>query len=269
MSRGSVNNGSSPLVRGKLGRSSCRSIGFRLIPAGAGKTDRGPQKDKKRGAHPRWCGENNLHITVATPHSGSSPLVRGKPASPWVFVLWHGLIPAGAGKTPSRTVRSASRRAHPRWCGENIVPTRRIPMRGGSSPLVRGKQAGCERHLGAGGLIPAGAGKTSHVFVSRFVGGAHPPLVRGKTFYPRRHCRTRWAHPRWCGENFVMVSNNGFPCGSSPLVRGKLGEAMSVARSTRLIPAGAGKTSCRGDGYLCAAAHPRWCGENLGTPTMT
>ncbi|VEJ66717.1 Domain of uncharacterised function (DUF2825) [Corynebacterium diphtheriae] len=245
MSRGSVNNGSSPLVRGKLGRSSCRSIGFRLIPAGAGKTDRGPQKDKKRGAHPRWCGENNLHITVATPHSGSSPLVRGKPASPWVFVLWHGLIPAGAGKTPSRTVRSASRRAHPRWCGENIVPTRRIPMRGGSSPLVRGKQAGCERHLGAGGLIPAGAGKTSHVFVSRFVGGAHP---------------------RWCGENFPCVCLPFCWWGSSPLVRGKRFTRGDTAVPDGLIPAGAGKTSLWSAITAFHAAHPRWCGENWAKP---
>ena len=51
------------------------------------------------------------------------------------------------------------------------------------------------------------------------------------------------AHPRACGENVQEVSLVSIPAGSSPRVRGKLGEARSVVGLDGLIPARAGKTA--------------------------
>ena len=53
--------------------------------------------------------------------------------------------------------------------------------------------------------------------------------------------------------------------GSSPQVRGKLCKAIEVDPTTRLIPAGAGKTEGNHEEHRLVPAHPRRCGEN-GTP---
>ncbi len=152
-----------------------------------------------------------------------------------------GLIPAGAGKTwVDRSERRAGW-AHPRWCGENIIPCRlRIQSRG-SSPLVRGKPIFLTSSRIRRGLIPAGAGKT----VFPCCGLIHDP-----------------AHPRWCGENCIMLYDRSVSAGSSPLVRGKLQEQFFSLGSVRLIPAGAGKTRRSHERVCVGRAHPRWCGEN-------
>ncbi len=70
--------GSSPRVRGKLGRGLRRRSLLRLIPACAGKTRRLVQQQAPCRAHPRVCGENELMNFTAAALSGSSPRVRGK-----------------------------------------------------------------------------------------------------------------------------------------------------------------------------------------------
>ena len=71
---------------------------------------------------------------------GSSPRVRGRPASVPVLAGLAGLIPAGAGQTPGR------------W---------RVPAADrGSSPRVRGRLRQDDLVLTGLGLIPAGAGQT-------------------------------------------------------------------------------------------------------------
>ena len=53
------------------------------------------------------------------------------------------------------------------------------------------------------------------------------------------------------------------PCvGSSPRVRGKLGNSQVIYTGTGLIPACAGKTDGRQGHHSLAGAHPRVCGEN-------
>ncbi|STC65405.1 Domain of uncharacterised function (DUF2825) [Corynebacterium diphtheriae] len=96
-----LEKGSSPLVRGKRAGDHWAKVGPGLIPAGAGKT----------------CGV--VHI-VFLPW-GSSPLVRGKRAGDHWAKVGPGLIPAGAGKTTVCPWNGIDTRAHPRWCGENIV----------------------------------------------------------------------------------------------------------------------------------------------------
>ena len=60
--------------------------------------------------------------------------------------------------------------------------------------------------------------------------------------------------------NYHTVKGNS---GSSPQVRGKLGNGSQRNAPERLIPAGAGKTFTELDTLHSPAAHPRRCGENV------
>jgi len=76
-----ADRGTSPRMRGKH---SCRGspyIGSRNIPAYAGKTGSLPGGVLGQGEHPRVCGENTVTPPGATPISGTSPRMRGKPAA--------------------------------------------------------------------------------------------------------------------------------------------------------------------------------------------
>ena len=113
--------------------------------------------------------------------------------------------------------------------------------RAGSSPRVRGKPARVGARGLVAGLIPACAGKTA---------GA-----RGRG-------RAATAHPRVCGENWVMARAASAPPGSSPRVRGKPVVRSCARRRRGLIPACAGKTRGRPFPARACPAHPRVCGEN-------
>ena len=234
--------GSSPRVRGKHYGSQSAAPPDWLIPARAGKTIGRGRWRRRRGAHPRACGENSLLSDPQAILGGSSPRVRGKqppldvrePAgggsSPRVrgkrCLRSHGhrpggLIPARAGKTGPTPSASSTKPAHPRACGENdyLVPDRQRDP--GSSPRVRGKQsrgAPCET---ATGLIPARAGKTGATCTAPSSGRAHP---------------------RACGENLMSDCSDSVYDGSSPRVRGKRGGDGEDAGLGGLIPARAGKT---------------------------
>ena len=172
---------------------------------------------------------------------GSSPRVRGKRREGPDLAAAVRLIPARAGKTARAQNLLATRRAHPRACGENGAKVRIWPPPFGSSPRVRGKPRPRLQVAGEPGLIPARAGKT-----------AWPHPGRGPA----------WAHPRACGENSCAHARARAPDGSSPRVRGKPVVLQARAGRRGLIPARAGKTA-RGAGRPGRGrAHPRACGEN-------
>ena len=153
--------GSSPRVRGKLAPDSIDPSNAGLIPACAGKTGSSCSTSIPRPAHPRVCGENLVGCRGDAVGNGSSPRVRGKPASARTLLTVRGLIPACAGKTRPRTSHRSKGRAHPRVCGENLEWFEETTGMPGSSPRVRGKRIhGDSLHL-VTGLIPACAGKTS------------------------------------------------------------------------------------------------------------
>ena len=56
-------------------------------------------------------------------------------------------------------------------------------------------------------------------------------------------CKWTRAHPRSRGENATRLVTLGILAGSSPLTRGKLAGAKTLADGRRLIPAHAGKTA--------------------------
>ena len=238
--------GSSPLTRGKPLGGGVRARSHRLIPAHAGKTPRRSRARRRSWAHPRSRGENEYFAASFDTQIGSSPLTRGKRKVSLEDFQTARLIPAHAGKTPSRMISPGSLAAHPRSRGENYGSD---PLRGGrwgSSPLTRGKRAPPGRHRVPGGLIPAHAGKTEGSALI-YTGGA--------------------AHPRSRGENPTTSTGPILRRGSSPLTRGKQGTNCAKKSRIRLIPAHAGKTHLEGVGGAGPAAHPRSRGENrLSSP---
>ena len=191
-----------------------------LIPAHAGKTPSGPPPSSAR-AHPRSRGENEAGDEKGSTFEGSSPLTRGKPVLGTGTALAHGLIPAHAGKTNPLGPRHSLRRAHPRSRGENTLIRADDKKFEGSSPLTRGKPRAVRRAGRQRGLIPAHAGKTSYRM--------RRPLLTA-------------AHPRSRGENDALPGCTSGWEGSSPLTRGKRGDAQEKVLGRGLIPAHAGKT---------------------------
>ena len=178
---------------------------------------------------------------------GSSPLTRGKLDDVQRRPVGARLIPAHAGKTNCSGQQSAVLRAHPRSRGENEMTNVYLGTAGGSSPLTRGKRAGCAAGSAASGLIPAHAGKTSR--------NTSPALqVR--------------AHPRSRGENFLPDTSVQPLPGSSPLTRGKPAPDAIVQEGGGLIPAHAGKTGLRPQKMSRGTAHPRSRGENDGNGSI-
>ena len=253
-------------------------------------------------AHPRSRGENLRRSAVEALATGSSPLTRGKHCARRYHRPCSGLIPAHAGKTTLWSTPGRCAGAHPRSRGENLYVDVVPSMKGGSSPLTRGKLLHRGGHSDVDGLIPAHAGKTRTSTVSPSVAGAHPrsrgenssgnfapgsfvgssPLTRGKhlsavvqgegeRLIPAHAgktqagggvCSARRAHPRSRGENSSAARNRRVPSGSSPLTRGKL-EGVSVAgERAGLIPAHAGKTHLHYTSRAVYRAHPRSRGEN-------
>ena len=192
-----------------------------LIPAHAGKTRRAAWIGPRPTAHPRSRGENIVYLVDPVLDAGSSPLTRGKPHHQGHDRQAPGLIPAHAGKTYRLLIPVSARGAHPRSRGENASASLSPRRVGGSSPLTRGKRAACQDQRSVFGLIPAHAGKTIEIHVSSF---------------------QFTAHPRSRGENLMITGISGARAGSSPLTRGKLSSAWEGIKSSRLIPAHAGKT---------------------------
>ena len=151
-------------------------------------------------AHPRVCGENDARAGLRRSPAGSSPRVRGKHPDACLARGRPRLIPACAGKTRPPSKPDQLGRAHPRVCGENYRVGAITRLIAGSSPRVRGKHCISFSLSSRCGLIPACAGKT--------IAGA-------------RLVAALWAHPRVCGENWLIRTSWTGRGGSSPRVRGK------------------------------------------------
>ena len=91
----------------------------------------------------------------------------------------------------------------------------------GSPPQVRGKPSSGALADAAGGITPAGAGKT--------------------VFTPAATWASR-DHPRRCGENLLQQQSTAAGSGSPPQVRGKPNAIITSGETPRITPAGAGKT---------------------------
>ena len=113
--------GSSPHMRGALCSLLCPVSNPGIIPAYAGSTCLHRSAPYSRQDHPRICGEHPGVLFQVGPGPGSSPHMRGALAQ---LRVAHGLgriIPAYAGSTCPRVLLQASRKDHPRICGEHVA----------------------------------------------------------------------------------------------------------------------------------------------------
>ena len=214
--------GSPPQVRGKQVRQAHSGWRNRITPAGAGKTASIAVLIASRTDHPRRCGENNAAMVMKPGAPGSPPQVRGKPVFRSREPNPSGITPAGAGKTRISSSRSGASEDHPRRCGENHHPPVGHHRRGGSPPQVRGKQYMNDSKKALLRITPAGAGKTK---TKRTL----MDVIRD--------------HPRRCGENWDTSCCIIAADGSPPQVRGKQPFHSYRLCSSRITPAGAGKTA--------------------------
>ena len=152
--------GSSPLTRRKHARALTGVLLDGLIPAHAGKTNRGRPRRQGIRAHPRSRGENVGANGEMNEPRGSSPLTRGKRFGEDFGGFGWGLIPAHAGKTAMFSTTRPGSGAHPRSRGENVGGGFGGHVMVGSSPLTRGKQSARHPQRRDERLIPAHAGKT-------------------------------------------------------------------------------------------------------------
>ena len=199
--RPGLSSGSSPRVRGKLNAHVSRTRAAWLIPACAGKTSTSARWTHPARAHPRVCGENSLPLSGVSLPAGSSPRVRGKQFLRSFRRPFLGLIPACAGKTAAGRGGGGGWGAHPRVCGENFESCGIDWVMAGSSPRVRGKQAGYCRVFNDFGSSPRVRGKLIQATSARRNPGLIPACA-GKTEKLNSAAGTNRAHPRVCGENY-------------------------------------------------------------------
>ena len=219
--RPTLNQGSSPRVRGTRLPGVPRIEARGIIPACAGNTPQPRQDRRAIRDHPRVCGEHQLLSSDQTRVEGSSPRVRGTRTARTETGGDPGIIPACAGNTTSATHQAPSGGDHPRVCGEHRTGVGSPSRTWGSSPRVRGTQfGGCHGEL-ALGIIPACAGNTS-IIVPRHT--------------------TTGDHPRVCGEHSVLSFIVWFLVGSSPRVRGTRHAQRADGHGVGIIPACAGNT---------------------------
>ena len=254
--------GSSPRVRGKLPTFAYRAFHRRIIPARAGQTSRTQGHRRSAPDHPRACGANSIRGSKVQLPAGSSPRVRGKPATGRGQFEPHRIIPARAGQTSRSNGRLWRASDHPRACGANAALIMKTAYRGGSSPRVRGKLVVDELLVVRVRIIPARAGQTDGHGIEPWSRSDHPracganslasflllsfdgssPRVRGKPGRLSGRCSERPDHPRACGANHLLTGNARNVSGSSPRVRGKRLTQMRGLGFGRIIPARAGQT---------------------------
>ena len=234
--------GSSPRLRGTLGRGDRQGHQGGIIPALAGNTPamgvllsvRGiipalagntirPCVGVRRGRdHPRACGEHHFAANSIGWMPGSSPRLRGTRDQRVLVNGRVGIIPALAGNTCVVAACRPIRRDHPRACGEHfhtLLATLRTP---GSSPRLRGTRQVRRGFADHRGIIPALAGNTQREVVPR-------TLHRD--------------HPRACGEHVFLNLSTLSDMGSSPRLRGTLLACLRAGFLRGIIPALAGNTS--------------------------
>ncbi len=213
--------GSSPRMRGKRRASSAPTPRGRIIPAHAGQTESAEARLSWNTDHPRACGANEGGVRSSIALSGSSPRMRGKPSISQRIYSRNRIIPAHAGQTASSTFCEVPSSDHPRACGANLLELILDFIAAGSSPRMRGKHIFRAVAVNQRRIIPAHAGQTI-------------PLLL--------NCVVHADHPRACGANSRSGNPHRYAAGSSPRMRGKLGNVPEKCFLFRIIPAHAGQT---------------------------
>ena len=208
-------------MRGTLGCRDAVINSQRIIPAHAGNTIHPEITVVIVQDHPRACGEHRPEDKEVLQELGSSPRMRGTPDKILPLVRVGRIIPAHAGNTKEVRVGEVVKEDHPRACGEHHLSLCRRRQSNGSSPRMRGTQFHLFSSCSVIGIIPAHAGNT--------------------ILHPCRR-RSRWDHPRACGEHHRRFIRWELMQGSSPRMRGTPDMWSRESFIGRIIPAHAGNT---------------------------
>ena len=228
-------------MRGALVQVGVQVFAVGIIPADAGSTFSREFSCFASWDHPRGCGEHTVPDKSLGARSGSSPRMRGALRMARSISLPQWIIPADAGSTPTSPRSAPAMKDHPRGCGEHSAYFSRCVAALGSSPRMRGAHRVPVGQCCESGIIPADAGSTVAVNVN---------------------CRKFKDHPRGCGEHCCKSSRLESRYGSSPRMRGALGDALCECMIDRIIPADAGSTGRPTPPVNISADHPRGCGEH-------
>ena len=87
------------------------------------------------------------------------------------------------------------------------------------------------------------------------------PACAGKSWSNALPCSRREDHPRVCGEKLFVTSALNTASGSPPRMRGKAEGKAEIARTLRITPAYAGKSTPATAWAPLRRDHPRMCGE--------
>ena len=196
-------------------------------------------------------------------------------------------IPAPAGNTPRTRPIPARTTVHPRACGEHLLHLLGNTSKAGSSPRLRGTPPMPATASGSWRFIPVPAGNTwggqdnctGRRFIPAPAGNTRGPTgqITAASVHPRacgehsavpRFVPLRAVHPRACGEHNPVEGFSTPRIGSSPRLRGPLGEQTSAMLVVRFIPAPAGNTKTRCSMTASQPVHPRACGEHIAARRM-
>ncbi len=236
----SIHFGSSPRVRGTLGRRVQGIRCARFIPACAGNAHPTASRYRRNAVHPRVCGERLSCPVSRLSNGGSSPRVRGTRRIAVIVGTRRRFIPACAGNATANCLSTARNAVHPRVCGEREIRQVQKIGRGGSSPRVRGTPP----------LVQA-----LNIRI-RFI-----PACAGNAASLPANCFLTSVHPRVCGERRISFVGDNTTRGSSPRVRGTHINGTIGLIQDRFIPACAGNASTVNAEDKRRSVHPRVCGE--------
>ena len=156
-----ADDGSSPRLRGTRGISLTGRSNDRFIPAPAGNTLARLGNGAEKTVHPRACGEHWVGYGLPDQAGGSSPRLRGTRSVRLRADNFGRFIPAPAGNTPAKAVRTVCPPVHPRACGEHAVRSDLDNAVPGSSPRLRGTLWPAWEMGPRKRFIPAPAGNTA------------------------------------------------------------------------------------------------------------
>ena len=212
--------GSSPRMRGTLGRRPDPRPRRRFIPAHAGNTAPPGRPGRGASVHPRACGEHSVSVDSAVNPVGSSPRMRGtrrrsrRPVGPGRF------IPAHAGNTNGSFINCDSDTVHPRACGEHSSATTGKRRESGSSPRMRGTPRTAQDRIRRLPVHPRACGEHASLPDSAAIKRRFIPAHAGNTGQYTRAGSRVTVHPRACGEHATGGQSSSRNVGSSPRMRG-------------------------------------------------
>ena len=131
---------------------------------------------------------------------GSPPLARGKVRKLGLAIVYDGITPACAGKSPDSCSEAHRQQDHPRLCGEKRYAVWENVPGAGSPPLARGKGSSDDHFWVRVGITPACA---------------------GKRHFRQPDLNAIQDHPRLRGEKVTGKNLLNPALGSPPLARGK------------------------------------------------